>query len=193
MATIKIACPKCGQKVSGDESFAGTIVECPVCSSQMKFPSGKEHYSAAMGQPISQTTEETSPPAASPEAESISNEAPISLSEEERSPMPTQAGNWEDDDGEVPSPLFGAMSLVSGILGIVTCVGSPLFAPLAIIFGHIGLAKGKRSPIQPAPGKGLAVTGLIIGYLSLLFVIGALIAAVIFKEQLGEYFNQIQS
>ena len=38
MAVIKIACTKCGQRVSGDESFYGTTVECPVCSSVIAFP-----------------------------------------------------------------------------------------------------------------------------------------------------------
>ncbi|MFK5924230.1 MAG: DUF4190 domain-containing protein [Verrucomicrobiota bacterium] len=38
MAVIKIACTKCGQRVSGDESFYGTTVECPVCSSIIAFP-----------------------------------------------------------------------------------------------------------------------------------------------------------
>src|SRR5690606_2619052 len=41
MATIKVACPKCGQKVSGDESFHGTVVECAVCSSDILFPGRK--------------------------------------------------------------------------------------------------------------------------------------------------------
>jgi len=38
MAVIKVACSKCGQKVSGDDSFFGTSVECPICTSQIVFP-----------------------------------------------------------------------------------------------------------------------------------------------------------
>lgn len=38
MATIKIACPECGQKVSGDESFLGTSVNCPLCNTRIQFP-----------------------------------------------------------------------------------------------------------------------------------------------------------
>lgn len=42
MAVIKIYCSRCGQKVSGDESFYGTTVHCPVCSSEIQFPQGPE-------------------------------------------------------------------------------------------------------------------------------------------------------
>lgn len=42
MAVIKVACPKCGQKVSGDESFYGRSVNCPVCTSKIDFPAGPE-------------------------------------------------------------------------------------------------------------------------------------------------------
>jgi len=41
MATIKVACPKCGQKVSGDEHFYGAVVECPICSADIHFPGEK--------------------------------------------------------------------------------------------------------------------------------------------------------
>ncbi|MFV1993818.1 MAG: hypothetical protein ACC661_00165 [Verrucomicrobiales bacterium] len=38
MAVIKIACEKCGQRVSGDETFLGKSVECPVCGHKILFP-----------------------------------------------------------------------------------------------------------------------------------------------------------
>ena len=38
MAVIKVACPKCGQKVSGDESFYDKYVNCPICTSKIMFP-----------------------------------------------------------------------------------------------------------------------------------------------------------
>jgi hypothetical protein len=42
MPTIKIACPDCGQRVSGDESFLGKSVKCPVCESLIPFPASFE-------------------------------------------------------------------------------------------------------------------------------------------------------
>jgi len=38
MAVVKVYCSRCGQRVSGDESFFGTTVQCPVCSSEIQFP-----------------------------------------------------------------------------------------------------------------------------------------------------------
>jgi len=37
---VKVHCPQCGQKVSGDASFYGTTVSCPVCDTEIQFPSG---------------------------------------------------------------------------------------------------------------------------------------------------------
>ncbi|MFV1994674.1 MAG: DUF4190 domain-containing protein [Verrucomicrobiales bacterium] len=42
MAVIKIACEKCGQRVSGDETFLGKSVPCPVCSHEIPFPAKGE-------------------------------------------------------------------------------------------------------------------------------------------------------
>ena len=51
-------------------------------------------------------------------------------------------------------------------------------SPAAIICGHIALIKGKFSPIQPAPGRGMAITGLILGYLGMLILLTVLILSV---------------
>ncbi|WP_066361967.1 DUF4190 domain-containing protein [Herbidospora mongoliensis] len=74
-----------------------------------------------------------------------------------------------------PTSGSATASLVFGILGILGgwCVfGIPCL--LAVIFGHIGLAQtsgGQRG------GRGLAVAGLILGYL---FVIPAVVITFIF-------------
>ena len=215
MATIKIACPKCGQKVSGDESFFGTTVTCPVCTSDIHFPAkeGEEKPSsrpsgtAALGEekpfhpeaPVPPARQETSPypPAASPEAPPQGefshlppspHQVPLDPEDDDHEPA-SRHSRWEDEEDEVPSPLFGAISLISSILGIVTCVGGILFAPLAIIFGHTALARAKHSPVRPAPGQTLAVVGVIIGYIYLIFVIIALVVAVLFGEQIRAAMN----
>ena len=84
--------------------------------------------------------------------------------------------------GEVPSPMFGAISMVSAVLGIMTCVGGPLFAPVAIIFGHMAGARAKQSPVQPAPGQTLGAVGMMIGYVNLVFTILGLIVLVVLRE-----------
>ena len=190
MAKIKVACPKCGQKVSGDESFFSTTVECPVCSATIQFPD-----SAAMQKP------ETSSLAAVPEEEVVKTgdgdgELPSAFSDEGVTQMEEAAAeprsealeleSEEDEVGEVPSPMFGAISMVSAVLGIIlgimTCVGGPLFAPVAIIFGHMAGARAKQSPVQPAPGQTLGAVGMMIGYVNLVFTILGLIVLVVLRE-----------
>jgi hypothetical protein len=70
-------------------------------------------------------------------------------------------------------------SLVLGILAVVlsvVCIG-PLFAIPAVICGHIGYSRIKRSA-GALSGEGLALGGLITGYLSIVLipVIGLLAA-----------------
>ncbi|MBU9764793.1 DUF4190 domain-containing protein [Mycobacterium sp. TNTM28] len=60
-------------------------------------------------------------------------------------------------------------------LAVASLVCAFLFAPLGIIFGHISLSQIKRSGEQ---GRGLAVTGLVIGYLlTVLTVVAVAVAA----------------
>ncbi len=64
-------------------------------------------------------------------------------------------------------------SLVLGILSIPLCF---LFLPavLAVVFGAIALNQIKNDPGQS--GKGRAIAGLVMGGLSLLFIVLVLIA-----------------
>lgn len=196
MATIKVACPKCGQKVSGDESFYGTVVECPICSADIRFPgSRREELPREAIRPV--------PPEAPPESALPRPELPA----EEKPELPSNAGarideakpadskggtksgdtakkdiEDEDDGPELPpSPIYGAISIVTAVLSVVVCgIGGVLFAPLAIIFGHTALAKARHSPVQPAPGHTLGAIGLMIGYVSLILTIIVLVLAVVF-------------
>lgn len=75
-----------------------------------------------------------------------------------------------------PSNGMAVTSLILGILAIVVGVWTPIpiaglvfaflsFLPalLAIIFGHVGLSTSKTNGV----GKGQAITGLILGYLTI--------------------------
>lgn len=207
MATIKVACPKCGQKVSGDESFYGTVVECPICSSDILFPGQRRHglpqgtLTPVAPEPKAGThspaPREPADPDLNPDAVIRSSRepevSPDSFSEKpfEKSavsaPPARESGKGDDEDDEdelllPPSPIFGAISIVSAVLGVITCLGGVLFAPLAIIFGHTALAKARHSPVQPAPGHTLGAIGLMIGYIDLVMIILLLIAMVFFGE-----------
>jgi len=75
--------------------------------------------------------------------------------------------------GEPAEPRKGLAitSLVLGILSFLTCflTGIP-----AIICGHVALSRARRAPARYT-GGGLATAGLVLGYLSLLMVVPAVI------------------
>lgn len=55
-------------------------------------------------------------------------------------------------------------SMILGIVGVISC-GAIVFSVGAIIFGHVAQSQIKRTREN---GNGMAVTGLILGYLFLL-------------------------
>ncbi len=194
MATIKVACPKCGQKVSGDETFSGSKVECPICSADIHFP-GVHRKEAPVSNAEQGALPDRSPDSIRPvppepptqkaesgiasEPEKLSRETAISLE------------NPDSGQGGGPcSPVYGAISIVSAVLSVVTCVGAPLFAPLAIIFGHTALAKARHSSVQPAPGHTLGAIGLMIGYVCLVITIILLLALILFGDSIREAIGQ---
>ena len=202
MATIKVACPKCGQKVSGDESFFGSTVECPVCSSDIRFPGEprEDHRSRPAIQPVppeggnsptpsrslGSVEENLSNPGAQSEATEVVPTSPSS----QGAPQALPTESKDDEVAFTPSPIYGSIAIVSAVLSIVTCVGGILFAPLAIIFGHTALAKARNSPVQPAPGQTLGAIGLMIGYVSLVFLILLLLVLSFFGDTIREAIGQ---
>lgn len=165
MAVLKVACPKCGQKVSGDDSFFGTTVDCPVCTAKIPFPDPPEEKLADA--PIEnlqsrgdidedRAGSESSDPTPTPEQETAS----IPLS-------PPHSSTPVSGDG-VPSPVLGVIAMVLGLVSMMLlCIPGILFGPAAIISGHLARSRAKHSPVQPAPGSSAALGGLILGYLSL--------------------------
>ena len=83
-----------------------------------------------------------------------------------------------------PSPPTGkksglaVWSLILGILALVLCLIGPLFGIPAVICGHMGLSRIKQSA-GILSGRGLAIGGLITGYLSIAMIpFIALLAAI---------------
>jgi len=76
---------------------------------------------------------------------------------------------------------FAVTSLVCGILGwtLFPFIGSIL----AIIFGHMARAEIRREPDKD--GDGMAVAGLLLGYLSFLIAVVAIVFIVLFLGGLG--------
>ncbi len=224
MAVIKVACPKCGQKVSGDESFIGSEVECPICSSAIRFPGELAAFSG-VGIPKTEPAKEEVPstnvpvPPEKPKGYDDTSEVGHDVVQrrddedddpsESRSEKPGRAprerrrkssrskkeatpSEEEEDDfnEEPPSPIFGAISIVSAVLTVVSCFSLGIvFAPLAIISGHMALAKARHSPVQPAPGHTLGAIGLMVGYVSLAITIIVLAVAAFFGNDILAYFG----
>ncbi|WP_156759450.1 DUF4190 domain-containing protein [Microbacterium karelineae] len=64
------------------------------------------------------------------------------------------------------------------VIGVIIAILSPVAILLAIIFGHIALAQIKKGETG---GRGMAMTGVIIGYVCIgLALIFALLAALLF-------------
>ncbi|MEM1443693.1 MAG: DUF4190 domain-containing protein [Verrucomicrobiota bacterium] len=204
MATIKVACPKCGQKVSGDETFAGAVVPCPVCSADIQFP-GETRGKAPTG--ILRTEayepgEATGPveiPAQLPDFDESAPQATAGevtgsdeyLSKETVDEPVAPESDEEEEEQVVPSPVSGAVSLVASILGVVLCVfGGILFSPIAIIFGHVSQAKARRSPVQPAPGQTLGAIGMLVGYVWLAITILILGILILFEDSIRQMIQE---
>ncbi len=77
------------------------------------------------------------------------------------------------------------LTLISGIVSFVTfwCFGSLLFGPAAIIMGHIALIR-MNSEEEGDQGKGKILTGLILGYVSLVLMLIAAVVVAKFAPQL---------
>lgn len=69
--------------------------------------------------------------------------------------------------GAIPTDGMSIAALVLGILAIVSCYVWALFGIPAVICGHMSLKKINNSPV-PIQGKGMAIAGLVCGYLGIL-------------------------
>jgi len=70
-------------------------------------------------------------------------------------------------------------------MAVVALVGALVFAPLGIVFGHIALSQIRRSDED---GKGLAIAGLVIGYI---FTVVFLLVIVFWLAMLVVFANEI--
>jgi len=151
MATIKVACPKCGQKVSGDETFHGTVVECPICSASIQFP-GKRSEPAATG-PIDPVPPQERPkpkpiPAAADQAlpkatfEEGALDDIVPQTQNALQGLATEIINstasedFEEEEVEavVPSPVTGAISIRNSVrLELGDVVPSPVTGAISIV------------------------------------------------------------
>ena len=78
--------------------------------------------------------------------------------------MPT---SYPQISGYAPNSALAIASMVCGILSILLCYVHAVAAIPAVICGHMALKKIRESEF-PMAGRGMAIAGLVTGYLGLL-------------------------
>ena len=139
---IQFTCP-CGKVLHAKEEYAGETTRCPRCDRELVIP-GEQGVQA-----------EAPPPREAP-PEAL---RPGRARRDDRS--------WED---RPRPPAVSGMAVTSTILGVLSLFLCSVFTGIpAIIFGALGLHAIGRSNGR-LQGKGLAITGLVTGILSLLLL-----------------------
>ena len=85
---------------------------------------------------------------------------------------PAYAGGAAYPLAAPPTSGLAIASLICGILGLVTCMF--LLAIPAVICGHLALGR-MNSPEVPVGGRGMAVAGVILGYLTILLSVAGIL------------------
>jgi len=80
--------------------------------------------------------------------------------------------------GTIPTDALAITSLVCGILAVIVCYIWALFGIPAVICGHMSLKKINNSP-TPIAGKGMAIAGLVTGYIGIAIQLFMIIAVII--------------
>ena len=77
-----------------------------------------------------------------------------------------------------PTSGLAIASMICGIVGYLTCYFVGLLGIPAVICGHMALNRINSSP-YPVGGRGMAISGLILGYLGILITLGSVMALAI--------------
>lgn len=150
---IQFPCGNCGALIEVDDHYAGGQCECPACNAMVAIP----HESAPESAPrVSQPP----PPPPSPSAPQPETPAPMP-----RMSPPTEPGRLIPPT-EPGRKGWAVAALTFAILGF--CL--PPLGLVAIVCGIVALAKIGNNP-QEYGGKGLAISGIVIGSIALVFLI----------------------
>lgn len=78
----------------------------------------------------------------------------------------------------MPTSGLAIASMICGIVGYLTCWFVGILGIPAVICGHMALNRINTSP-YPVGGRGMAISGLILGYLGILITVGSVMAFVV--------------
>ncbi len=74
----------------------------------------------------------------------------------------------------VPTSGVAIASMVCGIVALFTCYFAGFLGIVAVICGHIALGQIRNSPV-PVGGRGMAISGLVLGYLGILMTVATVV------------------
>lgn len=150
MTEFKFSCPTCGQHIQGDLRYAGTEIRCPTCKSGFTVPNPKTTTSLRVEH------DRWVPPPAHAHSAPTAGARRVSVPPPPPPPPPPAA---------LPPapPKTSGLAIASLALSVTSLLIGPLGFIPGIICGHIAKAKIAKNP--NLGGKGLALAGMIIGYI----------------------------
>ena len=152
----QIKCPNCGQTyfVQPEQwaQYAGQTINCTRCGREF-IVTGATQIAPAAPPPIPQQPQ---PAYVRPMQAAPMNVGPTS-------PFAPQAPVMGYSGAPIPTSGWAIASLITGIAGF--CVPA-ICSVFAIVAGFMGLSQVKQGR---ATGRGLAIAGIILGFISLLF------------------------
>lgn len=155
MSEFTFHCNTCGKYLFAPRNLLGKKVQCPACKSLIQLPAAETQENA---------------PSSSPPKKSIVVPPPSSFDAYLRSQSSERQG------GEAMVSGGAIASLVLGIIGFLG-FGPLAFIP-AVICGHVVRSRIKHSG-GALRGEGMAITGLVLGYIGLaLSVVAGLLIAI---------------
>lgn len=158
---ISAKCSSCGGQINAPDQLAGRTVKCPKCATVLRLPAAAVSAIQAM------------PPLPSPAAPAPGVAAPLAFdfdapSQPEPGSEPAQRGAPGGSNGmAIAGMVLGIVGFV--VVVLIPCFGLVLGVVLGILgttFSGIGLAAASRR----GSGKGMAITGLVLSILAILWV-----------------------
>jgi predicted Zn finger-like uncharacterized protein len=169
-----VACPNCGKRYKISADKLGRTFKCTGC--ETRFQAGAEPEPTpppVMEEPVQENSmfqTQTSYEETTPAQSDFDSAGADSVSAHPATVDSATAAYGSTGTGPVKTSGMAIASLIFGLLGCVP--GAQL---LAVLFGFLGLKKINKGL---ATGKGLAITGLVLGLLGIVCYIGAIVFVV---------------
>ncbi len=168
---IGFPCENCGTRLEISEEYVGQRVACEVCSHAMVVPAST--IPDKRTPPPAPVSPPPPPPSPTPSSFSPETFSP-DVSTTPLYPPPGGGGAGPTVSGTGATNPLAIASLVLGVPGLCCCLaGIP-----AIVCGHIALSQINQSG-GAQEGRGLAVAGLVLGYLGLAWTVLSTFASMI--------------